>query len=66
MCPTPYAPSQVTTQLRACGVSSRPATPVREVAGMLARFRDPLSLAALVLMVGGISLISAGLLTWAR
>lgn len=33
---------------------------------MLARFRDPLSLAALVLMVGGISLISAGLLTWAR
>ena len=42
------------------------AHPFREVAGMLARLRDPLMLAAIVLMVGGCSLISAALLTWAR
>lgn len=42
------------------------AHPFREVAGMLARLREPLTLAALVLMVGGFALISAALLTWAR
>jgi hypothetical protein len=40
------------------------AHPLGEVAGMLARLREPLTLAALVLMVGGFSLISAALLTW--
>lgn len=33
---------------------------------MLVRLREPLTMAALVLMVGGFSLISAALLTWAR
>lgn len=65
MCPDPYVLSLSSARsVRAGRFMS--AHPFREVAGMLTRLREPLTLAALVLMVGGFALISAALLTWAR